>query len=113
MEGIMARLSLVILALAGLLVTVSDSTMAAQSNSGAATTSGAGSIAPNPSNAFTEDQERQAQDAARRAGYKVGRATWAQEGILFFKITRDGRDYQVTVTPQGEVFEAPLPRPFQ
>jgi hypothetical protein len=103
----MARRSLVILTLAGLLVTVSETSMAVQPNSVA------GPTASTRTNSYTQAEERQAQEAARRAGYTVGSAAWAQEGILFFKAKKDGRDYQVTVTPQGEVFEMPMPPSFE
>lgn len=54
-------------------------------------------------NSYTAAQEDAARRAAAQQGFTPGRVLWAQADHLFLTATKDGREHQLTVTPQGQV----------
>jgi hypothetical protein len=66
---------------------------------------------PGPTvNDYTAAESGRAEAAARAAGFSGLEITMVQAGNFFFKATKAGQDYFLTVTPEGKVYSsAPAP----
>lgn len=55
-------------------------------------------------NSYTPAEEARARKAATDAGYLSPVITSAQAGNFFMNASKDGKSYQLTVTPDGKVY---------